>query len=73
MDTDTLGGNRIVTNVSFFSILSHSKEKVITIRVILLVYGLAGALSVSILLSVELVLSHVVLCRSCKTGDTTIG
>lgn len=45
----------------------------ITIRVILLVFGLAGALSVSILLSVELILSHVLLCRSCKTGDTTVG
>lgn len=45
----------------------------ITIRVILLVFGLAGALSVSILLSVELILSHVLLCRSCKTGDTTLG
>lgn len=45
----------------------------ITIRVILLVYGLTGALSVSILLSVELVLSHVLQCTSCKTGDTRIG
>lgn len=45
----------------------------ITIGVILLVYGLAGALSVSILLSVELVLSRVLLCRSCKTGDTVTG
>lgn len=45
----------------------------ITIRVIFPVFGLAGALSVSILLSVELVLSQVLLCRSCKTGDTTIG
>lgn len=45
----------------------------ITIGVILLVYGLAGALSVSILLSVELVLSRVLLCRPCKTGDTATG
>lgn len=45
----------------------------ITIGVILLVYGLAGALSVSILLSVELILSRVLLCRSCKTGDTRTG
>ena len=45
----------------------------ITIRVILLVNGLAGALTVSILLSVELVLSHVLRCRSCKTGDTRVG
>lgn len=45
----------------------------ITIGVILLVYGLAGALSVSILLSVELILSRVLLCWSCKTCDTTTG
>lgn len=35
---------------------------IITIRVILLVNWLAGALTVSILLSVELVLSHVLRC-----------
>lgn len=45
----------------------------ITIWVILLVFGLAGALSVSILVSVEIILSHVLLCRPCKTGDTMIG
>lgn len=43
-----------------------------TISVILLVYGLGGALSVSILLSVAFILSHVVLYRFCKTGDTTL-
>lgn len=45
----------------------------ITIWVILLVFGLAGALSVSILLSVEIISSHVLLCRTCKTGETTVG
>lgn len=59
-----------------FDCAVHVKGKVfcmITIRVILLVNGLVGALTVSVLLTVELVLSHVRRSRSCKTGDTRIG
>lgn len=59
-----------------FDCAVHVKGKafcMITIGVIQLVNGLAGALTVSILLTVELVLSHVLRGRSCKTGDTMVG
>lgn len=61
------------TNCVFGLYVWRTWTCMITIGVILMVYGLAGALSVSILLSVELILSRVLLCWSCKTGDTTTG